>query len=229
MKKFLMYLSILFLLLTGTGCETLDEKESKADRMKQESQALLAEYMKTQNSTMGKTEEQVAENKNEIQTSSITSETKPEAPTVSTDQEKKKEAKSNEATSKKTNSTPKADQTKKTEEKKTSPAPTKGEKTAKKPKQEGQKTKNQAPTNNAPKQNENAKKENNGQAPPKSEYNTTPPAGVKYIGNSNTGKFHIATCSSVRDMNPEHLVEFNSIEEAINAGYQPCKRCKPKY
>lgn len=50
---------------------------------------------------------------------------------------------------------------------------------------------------------------------------------ASYIGNSNTGKFHYANCSSVGKMNPAHKVGFNTRDEAINAGYVPCKRCKP--
>lgn len=48
-----------------------------------------------------------------------------------------------------------------------------------------------------------------------------------YIGNSNTHKFHYANCSSVNKMNPAHRVNFNTRDEAINAHYVPCKRCKP--
>ena len=50
-----------------------------------------------------------------------------------------------------------------------------------------------------------------------------------YIGNSNPDRlrFHRRDCSSVNEMNPEHQVPFNTREEAISAGYVPCKRCKP--
>lgn len=48
-----------------------------------------------------------------------------------------------------------------------------------------------------------------------------------YIGNSNTMKFHRADCSSVGQMNDSNKVPFSSREEAINAGYEPCKRCNP--
>lgn len=50
---------------------------------------------------------------------------------------------------------------------------------------------------------------------------------ASYIGNSNTGKFHYADCSSVGKMNPAHKVSFESRTDAVNAGYVPCKRCKP--
>ena len=48
-----------------------------------------------------------------------------------------------------------------------------------------------------------------------------------YIGNANTKKFHYADCSSVNKMNPANRVDFTTREEAINAGYIPCKRCQP--
>ena len=48
-----------------------------------------------------------------------------------------------------------------------------------------------------------------------------------YIANSNTGKFHYADCHFVDKMNPAHKVAFNTRDEAIGAGYVPCKRCKP--
>ena len=48
-----------------------------------------------------------------------------------------------------------------------------------------------------------------------------------YVGNSDTHKFHFADCSSVGKMNPAHKVDFNTRDEAVAAGYVPCKRCKP--
>ena len=52
-------------------------------------------------------------------------------------------------------------------------------------------------------------------------------SGYAYIGNSNSGKFHKSSCSSVRDMRDYNKVGFDSRSEAINAGYVPCKRCHP--
>ena len=55
-------------------------------------------------------------------------------------------------------------------------------------------------------------------------------AGVmasSYVGNANTKKFHYADCSSVGKMNPANRVNFNTRDEAVNAGYVPCKRCNP--
>ena len=48
-----------------------------------------------------------------------------------------------------------------------------------------------------------------------------------YIGNANSRKFHKASCSSVRDMKDYNKVGFDSRSEAIDAGYDPCKRCHP--
>ena len=48
-----------------------------------------------------------------------------------------------------------------------------------------------------------------------------------YVGNVNSKKFHYADCSMVNKMNPANKVFMNTREEAIRAGYVPCKRCKP--
>lgn len=49
-----------------------------------------------------------------------------------------------------------------------------------------------------------------------------------YILNRNTKKFHVPSCSSVSEMNPENKAEFNGTrEEAIAAGYASCGRCHP--
>ena len=48
-----------------------------------------------------------------------------------------------------------------------------------------------------------------------------------YVGNSNSGKFHVSSCSSVSKMSENNKVFFSSREDAINQGYVPCKRCNP--
>lgn len=50
---------------------------------------------------------------------------------------------------------------------------------------------------------------------------------ASYIGNSNSMKFHYAGCTWVSKMNPSNKVPFASREDAINAGYVPCKVCRP--
>jgi len=46
-----------------------------------------------------------------------------------------------------------------------------------------------------------------------------------YIGNINSLKFHIPSCYTLPA--EENRVYFNTRNEAINAGYVPCKNCKP--
>ena len=48
-----------------------------------------------------------------------------------------------------------------------------------------------------------------------------------YVGNANSGKFHVAGCGSVGKMSEKNKVFFSSRSEAINQGYVPCKRCNP--
>lgn len=46
-----------------------------------------------------------------------------------------------------------------------------------------------------------------------------------YIGNLNSKKFHLDTCSSLPSA--KNQIIFNSYEMAINEGYTPCSRCNP--
>lgn len=48
-----------------------------------------------------------------------------------------------------------------------------------------------------------------------------------YVGNANSGKFHVPSCGSVGKMSEKNKVFFSSRSEAINQGYVPCKRCNP--
>ncbi|WXJ79113.1 hypothetical protein MTMBA_11950 [Moorella thermoacetica] len=50
---------------------------------------------------------------------------------------------------------------------------------------------------------------------------------AKYIGNSSSKKFHYPDCQWAQKISPRNRVEFISREEAINAGYRPCKVCQP--
>jgi hypothetical protein len=51
--------------------------------------------------------------------------------------------------------------------------------------------------------------------------------GCSYIGNSNTHKFHVPSCSYVEKIKPEHKVCFSSAGDAVSAGYDACKKCRP--
>jgi endonuclease YncB( thermonuclease family) len=48
-----------------------------------------------------------------------------------------------------------------------------------------------------------------------------------YIGNSNSGKFHEATCKWGQKTAEHNRVKFNSRNDAISQGYIPCKVCNP--
>jgi len=57
-----------------------------------------------------------------------------------------------------------------------------------------------------------------------------PEAGITYVYNSNTTKFHLPSCSSVTDMNPKNRVDLRCSREELLKMYpdaKPCKRCNP--
>lgn len=51
---------------------------------------------------------------------------------------------------------------------------------------------------------------------------------VSYVVNTNSGKFHLPSCSSVDQMSSKNRLDFTGTrEELIAQGYEPCKRCSP--
>ena len=48
---------------------------------------------------------------------------------------------------------------------------------------------------------------------------------MQYIGNLNTHKFHRPSCSTLPK--ESNRIYFDTREEAIAAGYIPCKKCNP--
>lgn len=48
-----------------------------------------------------------------------------------------------------------------------------------------------------------------------------------YLLNTQSGKFHYATCRTIKHPNSAKFVPVESREEAIAQGYQPCGVCKP--
>jgi len=56
--------------------------------------------------------------------------------------------------------------------------------------------------------------------------NPTQPADG-YVGNFNTQKFHLPSCSSVQDMKTEHRIIFETRAKAVASGYTSCSRCRP--
>lgn len=52
--------------------------------------------------------------------------------------------------------------------------------------------------------------------------------GTAYVINTNSGKFHLPTCSSVEDMSPGNRQDYvGDRQELLGQGYTPCGICKP--
>jgi len=49
----------------------------------------------------------------------------------------------------------------------------------------------------------------------------------KYVGSSKSNKYHYPNCKWALKIKPENLVTIKSAKEALEAGYVPCKVCKP--
>jgi methylphosphotriester-DNA--protein-cysteine methyltransferase len=52
-------------------------------------------------------------------------------------------------------------------------------------------------------------------------------ADYKYVGSSKSDKYHYPSCEWAAKINPDNLVKFKSAKEALDAGYIPCKVCRP--
>ncbi|MEO0248925.1 MAG: Ada metal-binding domain-containing protein [candidate division WOR-3 bacterium] len=52
-------------------------------------------------------------------------------------------------------------------------------------------------------------------------------ADYKFVGSLKSNKYHHPACSAAKQIKPENLVTFKTAKEAQEAGYIPCKICKP--
>jgi O-6-methylguanine DNA methyltransferase len=52
-------------------------------------------------------------------------------------------------------------------------------------------------------------------------------SGVRIQGNTSTGVFCLPTCRAIRNSKPENVRGFQTGAAAIDAGFRPCKLCKP--
>lgn len=52
-------------------------------------------------------------------------------------------------------------------------------------------------------------------------------ADYKYVGSVNSNKYHYPTCKWAKKISPNNLVTSKTAQEALAAGYVPCKVCKP--
>jgi len=50
---------------------------------------------------------------------------------------------------------------------------------------------------------------------------------AEFWASKNSNKYHYPSCKWAQKINPKNLIKFNSPEQAIKAGYVPCKVCKP--
>lgn len=50
---------------------------------------------------------------------------------------------------------------------------------------------------------------------------------AQYVGSAKSDKYHSKTCQHAKRIKAENLVEFDTVQAATDAGYVPCKVCKP--
>ena len=53
----------------------------------------------------------------------------------------------------------------------------------------------------------------------------SPALASDYLGNPRSMKFHYSDCRTIK--HPENFVPFQTRDEAVDAGYVPCKVCNP--
>jgi O-6-methylguanine DNA methyltransferase len=51
--------------------------------------------------------------------------------------------------------------------------------------------------------------------------------GTRYLGSDTTHVYCLPTCHNARRITPAHRIRFGAAAEAQNAGYRPCKQCRP--
>jgi methylphosphotriester-DNA--protein-cysteine methyltransferase len=52
-------------------------------------------------------------------------------------------------------------------------------------------------------------------------------ADYKYVGSTKSVQYHFPNCKWAQKINRADLVKFKSAKEAQEAGYVPCKICRP--
>jgi micrococcal nuclease len=50
---------------------------------------------------------------------------------------------------------------------------------------------------------------------------------AEYWASKKSDKYHYPTCEWAKKINPENLVKFTTPEDAVKAGFVPCKVCQP--
>jgi hypothetical protein len=54
---------------------------------------------------------------------------------------------------------------------------------------------------------------------------TDEPRTLGYLANRNSELFHHPDCKSVKRINVENITTFNTIEQALEKGFKPCRAC----
>lgn len=62
-------------------------------------------------------------------------------------------------------------------------------------------------------------------APENSANLTANKQGCVFVGSKNSNKYHLPTCRWAKNIKPENLVCFGSVEDAVAKNYQPDKTC----
>jgi methylphosphotriester-DNA--protein-cysteine methyltransferase len=52
-------------------------------------------------------------------------------------------------------------------------------------------------------------------------------ADFKYVGSKTSNKYHYPDCKWAKRISAKNLITFKSAQEAVKAGYVPCKVCNP--
>jgi len=51
--------------------------------------------------------------------------------------------------------------------------------------------------------------------------------GAELVASKNGSKYHMPDCKLARRIKADNIMKFRTAEEAVKAGYKPCKRCNP--
>jgi hypothetical protein len=54
---------------------------------------------------------------------------------------------------------------------------------------------------------------------------SSPNQNCAFVGSKNSNKYHLPTCRFAKNIKPENLVCFSSVDDAVKKGYQPDKTC----
>jgi methylphosphotriester-DNA--protein-cysteine methyltransferase len=51
--------------------------------------------------------------------------------------------------------------------------------------------------------------------------------GAELVASKNSDKYHLAVCATAQKIDAANKITFNTPEDAVKAGYSPCKLCNP--